>query len=90
VTFGAFAGRDKGDFLRSRAQDGEHQWHADHGRVFEPVGQLAGAWYYPKPGEDMHAAVNREVKAMRSSVGIVDCLDVWARSTSRGAMPPGS
>ena len=30
------------------------------------------AWYYPKPGESMRQAVNREVKAARTSVGIVD------------------
>jgi len=72
VTFGAFAGRDKGDFLDPIRKTAMHQWHVDHGAMFEPVGQWHRPWYYPKPGEDMHAAVNREVKAMRNSVGIVD------------------
>jgi sarcosine oxidase subunit alpha len=72
VTFGAFAGRDHGDFLDPIRKTAMHQWHVDHGAVFEPVGQWHRPWYYPKPGEDIHAAVNREVKAMRSSVGIVD------------------
>ena len=72
VTFGAFAGRDKGEFLDPVRKTAMHQWHVDHGAVFEPVGQWHRPWYYPKPGEDMHAAVNREVKAVRTSVGIVD------------------
>ena len=66
VTFGAFAGRDIGRAARSRPQ------HADAppgtrrtARVFEPVGQWHRAWYYPKPGENMHAAVKRECKAAR-------------------------
>lgn len=72
VTYGAFAGRDKVDFLDPIRKTPMHQWHLDHGAKFEPVGQWRRAWYYPKPGEDMHAAVNREVKAARASVGIVD------------------
>ncbi|HVY98011.1 MAG TPA: sarcosine oxidase subunit alpha [Dongiaceae bacterium] len=72
VTFGAFAGRDKGDYLDPIRKTAMHQWHVDHGAMFEPVGQWHRPWYYPKPGEDIHAAVSREVKAMRNSVGIVD------------------
>lgn len=72
VTFGVFAGSDKGDFLDPIRKTPLHQWHADHGAPFECVGQWHRAWYYPKPGEDMHAAVSREVKATRDSVGIVD------------------
>jgi sarcosine oxidase subunit alpha len=40
--------------------------------VFEPVGQWQRAWYYPRPGEDMAAAVAREVRAARTTVGILD------------------
>ncbi len=72
VTYGAFAGRDKGEFLDPVRKTPMYQWHLEHGAKFEPVGQWNRAWYYPKPGEDMHAAVNREVKAARASVGIVD------------------
>lgn len=72
VTFGVFAGSDKGDFLDPIRKTPIHQWHADHGAPFECVGQWHRAWYYPKAGETMHDAVNREVKATRDSVGIVD------------------
>jgi sarcosine oxidase subunit alpha len=72
VTFGVFAGRDKEEFLEPVRKTPMHQWHVDHGAKFEPVGQWHRAWYYPKPGESMHDAVSREVKAVRTSVGIVD------------------
>ncbi|HEX3208915.1 MAG TPA: glycine cleavage T C-terminal barrel domain-containing protein, partial [Geminicoccaceae bacterium] len=40
--------------------------------VFEPVGQWLRPWYYRRNGEDMAAAVAREVKAARTSIGILD------------------
>ncbi|MGB0438562.1 MAG: glycine cleavage T C-terminal barrel domain-containing protein, partial [Paracoccaceae bacterium] len=36
------------------------------------VGQWHRAWYFPQQGEDMHAAVQRECKAVRDSVGMLD------------------
>ncbi|MDH3475912.1 MAG: sarcosine oxidase subunit alpha, partial [Rhodospirillales bacterium] len=38
----------------------------------EDVGQWRRPWYYPRAGEDLHAAVAREVKACRDSLGILD------------------
>src|SRR3546814_19549974 len=49
-----------------------HGWHERNGALFEDVGQWRRAWYYPQHGEDLHAAVNREVKAVRDSLGILD------------------
>jgi len=72
VTIGAFSGIDKGDFLDPIRKTPIHSWHEQHGAPFETVGQWHRAWYYPKPGETMHDTVNREVKAVRTSVGIVD------------------
>jgi sarcosine oxidase subunit alpha len=40
--------------------------------MFEDVGQWKRPWYYPKDGEDLHAAVNRECLAVRESAGILD------------------
>ena len=42
------------------------------GAVFENVGQWKRPWYYPRPGEDMEAAVLRECAAARDGVGILD------------------
>ena len=73
VTLGAGAGREIGpelfDPVRKTAM---HAWHQAHGAEFEIVGQWHRPWYYPKNGEDIHAAVNRECKAVRDSVGMLD------------------
>jgi len=71
-TIGAYAGRNIGDLfdpVRSTAMDA---WHHEAGAKFEHVGQWMRAWYYPKPGETMRQAVDREVLAARASVGILD------------------
>ncbi len=72
VTFGVFGGRDVDDLLDPLRRTPMHAWHARNGALFEDVGQWRRAWYYPQAGEDIHAAVNREVKAVRSSLGILD------------------
>jgi sarcosine oxidase subunit alpha len=72
VTIGTFAGHEKGDLLDPIRRTPMHSWHESVGAPFENVGQWRRAWYYPKPGETMHDAVNREVKAVRHAVGIVD------------------
>jgi len=72
VTFGAIAGRDTGDLFDPIRKTPIHRWHADHGAAFEDVGQWQRAWYYPRNGETMHDAVQRECLAARRSVGILD------------------
>ena len=72
VSMGMIAGRDIGglfDPVRTTRMD---SWHRGAGATFEHVGQWMRAWYYPKDGEDMHQAVQREVKAARDHVGILD------------------
>ncbi|HLS69245.1 MAG TPA: sarcosine oxidase subunit alpha family protein, partial [Kiloniellales bacterium] len=82
VTFGAFAGRDVDDLLDPERTTPMHAWHVAHGARFEDVGQWRRAWYYPREGEDMQAAVAREVKAARDSLGLLDAstlgkIEVW-------------
>ncbi|TSD86857.1 sarcosine oxidase subunit alpha family protein [Mycobacterium sp. KBS0706] len=73
VTFGAIAGRGVKALYAPIRRTPMHSWAEKHGAVFENVGGgWKRAWYFPKPGEDMHAAVNREVKAARTSVGVMD------------------
>ncbi len=72
VSFGAFMGRDADDLLDPLRKTPMDPWQESNGAQFENVGQWRRAWYYPKPGEDLHAAVNREVKAVRETVGILD------------------
>ena len=72
VTFGAMAGRHIKEFFDVERTTPMHQWHIENGAKFEDVGQWKRAWYYPKEGEDMYQAVNREVKATRDGIGILD------------------
>ncbi len=72
VTFGALAGNDRDLLIDPTRHTPMHDWHAAQGCVFEDVGQWKRPRYYPRPGEDMHAAVLREGKAIRSNVGIFD------------------
>lgn len=72
ATFGALAGIAKDGLfqpVRKTAIDG---WAEEQGAVFENVAQWRRARYFPRGGEDMHAAVARECRAVRSSVGIFD------------------
>ena len=72
ISFGLFAGLERGDLFDPIRKTSPHAQHVAAGAPFEDVGQWKRPWYFPKPGEDMHAAVNREVLAVRKSVGIMD------------------
>jgi len=72
VTFGTLAGHARGQLLDPVRQTAIHPWAAANGAVFEDVGQWKRAWFFSKPGEDMHAAVNRECRAVRSAAGLFD------------------
>ncbi|MFY9679785.1 glycine cleavage T C-terminal barrel domain-containing protein, partial [Glutamicibacter protophormiae] len=72
VSFAALAGRTRGALLDPARITPMHSWHLAHGAAFEDVGQWKRAWYFPQDGEDMDAAVYRECKAVRDSVGMLD------------------
>lgn len=72
ITFGALAGVELGDAFDPVRVTPVHAWHVQQGARFEDVGQWKRAWYFPKPGEDIHAAVKREVLAARQAVGTLD------------------
>ena len=72
VTLGTIAGRDVGEFLDAYRRTPIHDWHASRSAVFENVGQWKRPRYYPRAGEAMRDAVNREVLAARTAVGILD------------------
>ncbi len=72
ITFGTFAGVDRGDLFDPARHTSPHPHHVASGAPFEDVGQWKRPWYFPKPGEDIHQAVQREVMAVREGVGIMD------------------
>ena len=49
-----------------------HAWHQARGAAWEDVGRWKRPHYYPRPGETMQQAVNRECLAARDGVAIFD------------------
>ncbi|MBS0580866.1 MAG: sarcosine oxidase subunit alpha family protein [Proteobacteria bacterium] len=72
VTFGAFAGVARGDLFDPIRRTPTHGWAESRGAVFEDVGLWKRARYFPRAGEDMHAAVARECLAVRAACGLFD------------------
>ena len=72
VTFGSLAGISRQDLFDPVRTTPSHEWAEARGALFENVSLWKRAHYFPKPGESMHAAVARECRAVRDSVGIFD------------------
>jgi sarcosine oxidase subunit alpha len=72
VTFGTIVGHAKGALFDPTRRTPMHAAAVAAGAVFEDVGQWKRAWYFPKPGEDMHKAVDRECTTVRKAAGIFD------------------
>ncbi|HEY7581897.1 MAG TPA: sarcosine oxidase subunit alpha family protein [Acetobacteraceae bacterium] len=72
VTFGALAGAGRGELFEPVRRTPMHDQAAALAAVFENVGAWQRARYFPRDGEDMHRAVARECRAVRSSVGMFD------------------
>jgi sarcosine oxidase, subunit alpha len=72
VTFGVLAGHNRGDLFDPVRTTPIHSWAVENGAVFEDVGLWKRARHFPRGGEDMHAAVARECRTVRSSVGLLD------------------
>ncbi|OQP86253.1 sarcosine oxidase subunit alpha [Rhizobium rhizosphaerae] len=69
VTFGTLIGHARGDIFDPTRKTPMHAVEEANGAAFEDVGQWKRAWYYARPGEDMHAAVNRECRTVRTTAG---------------------
>ncbi|EXJ11450.1 sarcosine oxidase subunit alpha family protein [Nitrincola nitratireducens] len=72
ITFGAIAGRHCRDLFDPERYTALHAWHLQRGAKFEDVGQWKRPWYFPVGNETMHDAVQRECRAVREKVGILD------------------
>jgi sarcosine oxidase, subunit alpha len=72
VTFGVFAGANRGDLFDPVRETPIHSWAAENGAAFEDVGLWKRAWYFARTGEDMHAAVARECRQTRAAAGMFD------------------
>ncbi len=72
VAMGLLAGNARGRHFQPTRYTPMHDWHARHGAVFVEAGQWLRPRYYPRAGEDMHAASVRETLAVRNGVGLCD------------------
>ncbi|WP_378948670.1 sarcosine oxidase subunit alpha [Mesorhizobium sp. ANAO-SY3R2] len=72
VTFGAIVNHARHGLFDPTRKTATHAWAEAHGAVFEDVGQWKRAWYFPRAGEDMHQAVNRECATVRQTAGLFD------------------
>ena len=72
VTFGTIVGHAKGRLFDPTRRTPIHGWAEECGAAFEDVGNWKRAWYFPRGGETMHQAVNRECRTVRESAGFFD------------------
>lgn len=73
VAMGALGGHHRGKHFRPTRLAPTHEWSIRQGAIFIEAGQWMRAQYYPRPGEaDWLDTVNREVLAVRASVGVCD------------------
>ncbi len=72
VSLGALAGTMEGETFDPVRTTAIHASHAARNAALEPVGNWMRPWYFPKKGEDLHAAVKRECLAARTGVAVMD------------------
>ncbi|WP_322938013.1 sarcosine oxidase subunit alpha family protein [Nocardioides bizhenqiangii] len=72
VSFAALAGRERGNLFDPERTTPMHSWHVARGAEFEIVGQWLRPRHYPLAGEDMDVAVDRECRAARTGVAMMD------------------
>ena len=72
ASLGALAGHAVGGNFRPMRHSALHTWHEENSAVFIHAGLWLRPQYYPRSGEDFATAVKREVRTVRSGVGMVD------------------
>jgi heterotetrameric sarcosine oxidase alpha subunit len=73
VTIGAFAGLHTGKHFKPTRLTAGQRWAASQGATFVEAGQWLRAQWFSQPGEiDWLQSVTREVRTVRSAVGICD------------------
>ena len=73
VPFGTWGGRARGMDFHPIRETPSHKWAVEQGAVFTSAGNWQRAQWFAQPGEtEWRETVDREVRAVRASVGIND------------------
>ena len=72
VTFGTLINHSRDALFDPARKTPINAWAEARGAPFEDVGNWKRAWYFPRAGETMHDAVNRECRTVRESAGVFD------------------
>ena len=72
VPFAALAGRERGQLSSPARVTALQSDHVAAGAVFENVGAWKRPWYFPRADETMDDAVQRECRAARQGVAVMD------------------
>ncbi|WP_417588076.1 sarcosine oxidase subunit alpha family protein [Pararhodobacter oceanensis] len=73
VAMGAFGGRARGKNFHPVRETPSHKWAVEQGATFVETGNWLRAQWFARPGEThWRESVDREVRAVRSSVGVCD------------------
>ena len=72
ISMGVIAGRRNGALFRPLKRLSAQAWHEQHGARFEEYGGWWRPAAYPRMGESIEAAAQREAKTTRGCVGLFD------------------
>ncbi|MCP5087159.1 MAG: FAD-dependent oxidoreductase, partial [Rhodobacteraceae bacterium] len=83
VSIGALVGADTGQNMTPVRRTPFQRAFEEIGCIFQTSGDWLYSRYFPRDGEDMATAINREVRAVRTGVGCVD-MSTLAKIDVRG------
>ncbi|SHI35508.1 sarcosine oxidase subunit alpha [Palleronia salina] len=72
ISMASIAGEARGEIFQPLRRTPMHDWHEAHGATWEPVGHWRRPYAFPRSGESVHDAVQREVTNTRQNVGLLD------------------
>ena len=72
ISMGAIAGEARGTIFQPLRKTPIHDWHEANNAHWEPVGHWRRPYAFRQKHESLHQAVSREIKATRSSLGLLD------------------
>ncbi|CAM4330554.1 sarcosine oxidase subunit alpha family protein [Palleronia rufa] len=72
ISMGSIAGEARGEIFQPLRRTPLHDWHEANGATWEPVGHWRRPYCYTRDGEDIRAAVSREIRNVRENVGLLD------------------